>query len=106
MNPFSPKDQATTSLSVGAASTAEQALSTGGASQLEITNTGTTTVFVRFGIAGMGAATIASGVTGGSYPVGAGAKVVVSINAVTTHVRAIAAAAGPSLVYFTPGEGQ
>ncbi len=105
--PFVPNNQGTKSLSVTTTSgSTVVALDLLGATQLEFTNDGSVTVFVRWGLASVGAATVPAGATGGSYPVGPGAKVVVSIGpSEVTHACAITASSTATL-YITPGRGQ
>lgn len=105
--PISPKDQGTTTLSATTTSGATTvALAISESPQLEITNGGSVPVFVRWGTSAVSAATVPSGATGGSYPVGPGAKVVVTIDPGTvTHACAITATS-TATVYLTPGRGQ
>lgn len=75
--------------------------------QFSVFNQSTTvTVFVAFGTASTAVATIASGSTPGSYPVGPGQTAIISVLGNPTTAAAIGSAAGPTNVYFTPGTGK
>jgi hypothetical protein len=104
--PFSPKTEGTVSLAATTTSgSTTVALAALESPQLEINNTGSVWVFVNWGSSSV-AATVGSGATGGSYPVGPGSKVVVTVNQTTvTHAAAITST-GTATVYLTPGLGQ
>jgi hypothetical protein len=104
-NLFTPKAQGTTSIAA-TATTARVLLSKPAASmQIRIKNISTTdVVYVNFGDSTV-VATIPSGSTGGSMPIGAGETAGVTVPEGITHVAAIASVAGPTTVFFTPGNG-
>ena len=101
--PFSPNTQATVSIT-SAVTTANVALVPKHATTVRIKNVdATNTAFVAFGISTI-VATVPSGATGGSFPVGPGESIILSIGDLVTHAAAICGAGTP-IVYFTPGNG-
>lgn len=105
VNLFTPATQATVSIT-SATSTANVALgSTKGAfNVVRIVNVDTANIaFVNFGISTV-TATLPSGATAGSIPIGPGETAGFSISPTVTHVAAICSAGTP-IVYITPGNG-
>lgn len=81
----------------------------GGPQQVQIRNAGPNDAFVEFGTTG-GASSVAAlvpnGATPGSYPVGAGATVVVSVPGLRAKfAAAICLATQTATLYFTLGSG-
>lgn len=103
-NLFTPETQATVTIT-SATSTARVALTIkANATSLRIKNIDATNVaYVNFGDVAV-VATLPSGGTGGSMPIGAGETVGISIPPGTTHAASICSAGTP-VVYFTPGNG-
>lgn len=103
MNLFTPQTKATVSITSGV-STARVALNQGFATTVRIKNVDASNVaFVEFGTVAV-VATVPSGSTTGSLPIGPGETVGVSVGPTVTHVAAICTAGTP-IVYFTPGYG-
>jgi hypothetical protein len=104
---FQPNDQSTVSISTTTVSqTVALVVNTGSRTSfsLRIKNIDASNVaYVRFGAASI-AATVPSGGTGGSMPIGAGETVGITIPGNTTNVAAVTST-GTATVYFTPGEG-
>lgn len=98
---FAPNKVATVSIVVAATTANVQMLATGttGTTGVRVMNNGSATVWVNFGDNTV-TATVPSGATAGSIPVGPGAAVDLIVTG--THAAAIAAGATGS-VYFTPG---
>ncbi len=101
---FTPKAQGTVSIT-SAVTTARVALSMPvSTTTIRIKNIDATNVaFVNFGDVTV-VATLPSGATPGSMPIGPGETVGVGIPPGTTNVAAICSAGTP-IVYFTPGNG-
>lgn len=101
---FTPETQSTVTITSGT-STARVALTIkANATSLRIKNIdGANVAYVNFGDVTV-TATVPSGATGGSLPIGAGETVGISIPPGTTHAAAICSAGTP-VVYFTPGNG-
>ncbi len=101
---FTPETQATVTIT-SAVTTANVALTIkANATSLRIKNVDASNVaYVNFGSSTV-TATVPSGATGGSMPVGAGETVGISIPPGTTHAASICTAGTP-VVFFTPGNG-
>jgi hypothetical protein len=96
---FLPANAATQTLSVTGASGLSAALGAGGS--IEIQNAGTLAVFAAWDAASNApTAAVATG-----YPILAGQAKIIRLPAGTTKIALIGAAAGPTTVYVTPGEG-
>lgn len=101
-NLFTPNTASTVSITCSG-TTGRVALTPLGAKAVRIKNLDTTAVaYVEFGTVAV-VATVPSGATAGSMPIGPGETVGVSIGSAVTHVAAISA--GTPIVYFTPGNG-
>lgn len=102
MSPFRPA-AATTSASASVTSTAAAAITAPASApptyQVRVVNAGTVVVFVKFGTAGMGAATSAD------TPVRGGETEIFTVNSDMTHQRVLAAS-NTATVYFTAGFGE
>ena len=105
-NLFSPKTQGTVTIT-SAVTTANVALgiaAIGPQTIVRVKNIdATNATFINFGTSSV-TATLPSGGTGGSMPIGPGETAGFTIGPTVTHVAAICAAGTP-IVYFTPGEG-
>lgn len=100
-HPFTPKTVGTVGIT-NSTSSANVALVPLGANQVRVKNIdATNSAFVAFGASGV-AATVPNGATPGSFPVGPGESIIVSISPAVTHAASIAAAGTP-IVYFTSG---
>jgi ABC-type Fe3+ transport system substrate-binding protein len=103
VNLFTPRTQGTVSIT-SAVTTANVALTMGGGNQVRVKNIDATNIaYVNFGASTV-AATVPSGSTGGSIPIGAGETAGFTVPNGTTHAAAICTAGTP-IVYFTPGQG-
>jgi hypothetical protein len=94
---FRPVQAGTVNIAVNAGSQRVAVQSERSSSHVRIVNNSGVTIFVEFGDVTI-VATVATGL-----PIPAGAVEVLRLD--TTHIAAIAAVAGPSTIYFTPGEG-
>jgi hypothetical protein len=104
-NLFTPKAQGTTSIAVTAASQRVLLSKPAASMQIRIKNISSTdVVYVNFGDVTV-VATIPVGATPGSMPIGAGETAGVTVPEGVTYVAAIAGVAGPTTVFFTPGNG-
>lgn len=103
-NLFTPKTQGTVTIT-SAVTTASVALGLGsGQRVVRIKNIDATNIaYVNFGSSTV-TATLPSGGTGGSMPIGAGETAGVTVPEGTTHAASICSAGTP-IVYFTPGNG-
>lgn len=102
-NLFAPNTQGTVSIS-SAVTTARVALAPKGATQLRVKNIDATNIaYINWGDSTV-TATVPSGGTGGSVPIGAGETAGFTIPIGTTHVASICSAGTP-VVFFTPGAG-
>lgn len=102
-NLFTPRTQGTVTITT-ATSTANVALTMGGGNQVRVKNIDATNIaYVNFGISTV-VATLPSGATGGSIPIGAGETAGFTVPNGTTHAASICSAGTP-VVYFTPGQG-
>lgn len=101
---FTPKQTGTVSITC-AVTTARVALLGLGANQVRVKNVDATNIaYINFGDVTV-TATLPSGATPGSMPVGPGETCGFSISpSAVTHVAAICSAGTP-IVYFTPGNG-
>ena len=100
-HPFTPKTAGTVSIT-SAVTTANVALVPLGANQVRVKNVDATNIaFVAFGASNV-AATVPDGATPGSFPVGPGESIIVSISPAVTHAASICGAGTP-IVYFTSG---
>ncbi len=104
INLFTPETQATVTIT-SALTTASVALTIkANATTCRVKNIDTANVgFINFGTSAV-TATLPSGATGGSMPIGPGETAGFSIPPGTTHVAAICGAGTP-ILYFTPGNG-
>lgn len=104
INLFTPETQATVTIT-SATSTARVALTIkANATTVRVKNIDTTNVaFINFGDVTV-TATLPSGATGGSIPIGPGETAGFSVPPGTTHMAAICSAGTP-IVYVTPGNG-
>jgi hypothetical protein len=104
-NLFTPATQATVSIT-SANTTANVALGAtkGTFNQVRIKNIDATNIaYINFGNSSV-AATLPSGATAGSIPIGAGETAGFTVPSSTTHV-AVICSAGTPIVYITPGNG-
>jgi hypothetical protein len=102
-NLFTPNTTGTVSIT-SAVTTANVALVPKGAKAVRIKNIDATNIaYVEFGTSSV-AATVPSGATPGSMPIGAGETVGLSLGSGITHAAAICTAGTP-IVFFTPGNG-
>lgn len=102
-NLFSPKTQGTVSIT-NSTSTAAVALVPLGSRQVRVKNIDTVnTAYINFGTSTV-TATLPSGATPGSMPIGPGETAGFTITADVTHAASICSAGTP-IVYFTPGLG-
>jgi len=103
MNLFAPKTQSTVSITAGGASARVALGFTGGTIQVRVKNIDATSIaYINFGDSTV-VATIPSGGTGGSIPIGAGETAGFTVPGGATFVAAISS--GTPVVYFTPGNG-
>jgi hypothetical protein len=105
-DPFKPQQGTTLPVLVGVAS-ARVALSARAGAQIELSNSGSVSVFVAFGdvnvVTTVGVAH-ATAPTAGGYEVGPGICKLVTVNSDVTHMAHISGTAGQTL-YVTPGVG-
>lgn len=104
LNPFSPDYTGTVSIAATAAS-ASVALPAAHTGQIEISNEGPDTVFVKLASASGPVAAVPNGASAGSYPVLPGQSKNVSVRLVS-HVAAICASGKTASVWFTVGQGE
>ena len=105
-NLFTPNTQATVSITCSN-TTGNVALGStlGGAKAIRVKNIDTTYVaYINFGNSSSVTATVPSGATPGSIPIGPGEVAGFSLGTATTYVAAICTAGTP-ILYFTPGNG-
>lgn len=103
---FTPQDEGTIPVLVGVAS-ARISLSTALGDQFELYNSGTAVVYIRWGDSSVAATTgtaSATAPTAGSYPIGAGAILLVTRPPSATHLAHISGTAAQTL-FVTPGNG-
>lgn len=104
INLFTPETQATVTITSGT-STGRVALTVkANATSVRVKNIDATNIaYVNFGDSTV-TATLPSGATGGSVPIGAGETAGFSLPPGTTHAASICSAGTP-VVFFTPGNG-
>ena len=103
INLFAPKAQGTTSLTAGAATANRLLTKPASCNQIRVKNIDATSVaFINFGDSTV-VATIPSGATPGSLPIGPGETAGFTVPEGTTHVAAISS--GTPVLYFSPGNG-
>lgn len=98
INAFQPNDANTVNLATGT-STGNVALPTRVSNGLRVYNSGTDTVFIKFGTSSS-----VTAATTTSMPIPGGAVEILSCPPTYTHVAAITASGTPT-VYFTTGDG-
>ena len=102
-NLFTPEVQATVSITC-AVTTANVSLGAKPSRAVRVKNVDATNIaYVNFGSSSV-TATVPSGSTGGSVPIGAGETAGFSLGPGQTYAAAICTAGTP-LVFFTPGDG-